>query len=44
MYLGDFSKDFIITAFIEINGFYKEVNFSLKASHTYYAFFIKRIN
>ena len=43
MYYADFSKDFVITAFIKMNDSYKEIGFDPKGSFDYYAFFIKRI-
>lgn len=42
-YHADFSKDFAITAFVEIGNTFKEVNFAPHASVIYYAFFVKRI-
>jgi hypothetical protein len=42
-YYDNFSKIFIITAFIKRDGSYKEVSFDPQVALIYYAFFIKRI-
>ena len=44
MYIEDFRKDFMVTAFIARNNFYEEVNFQSREAFEYSAFFIKRID